>query len=496
MKILSASQTHQADAYTMAHEPITSVELMERAAHAFVGWFLSHIAPSHSIRIVCGLGNNGGDGLAIARLLHKRHYEIEVYIVWYTDHTSGDCGVNLNRLPPVIPVHHIREMADIPVIRPTDVWVDAIFGSGLNRPVTGLVAAVIQAIHEAAPYVIAVDIPSGLQADAHTAAGEIMHATHTVSFQLPKLAFLLPQNAAFVGTWHLVDIGLHPQALEQAHTPFYYADRKIVKPWLRARQTFSHKGTYGHALLVAGSYGMTGAAILACGGCLRGGVGKLTVQSALNNYTILQLAVPEALFLSDLDDNLAAYSAIGAGPGLGGGLNVLQRLIQLWTKASKVPMVLDADALNALATDKGREWLPKLPPQTILTPHPKEFQRLIQTSWDNDFVKLDMLRDFARTYQVIVCLKGAYTTMALPDGRLFFNSTGNPGMATGGTGDVLTGLITALLAQGYPPDQAAILGVYLHGLAGDEAAKTKGYHCLIASDLIDHLPQAFRSLEV
>jgi len=504
MKILTASQIRDIDAYTIAHEPIASIDLMERAAGAFVTWFVAHYTHAQPIKLVCGPGNNGGDGLAIARLLHEQSYPVEVYVVPFTGKTSNDFAGNLERLPDNVPVREISETAQIPVFKSSGIVIDALFGSGLSRAVSGLAAEVIGAINQAV-VVVAVDIPSGLFVDAPNASGDvIVKATHTVSFHLPKLAFLLPENARFVGDWHLVDIGLHPEAIAQAQTRWLYTDEAIARAYLHQREKFSHKGTHGHALLIAGSYGMMGAAILSARACLRAGVGKLTVHAPRSANDLMQSSVPEAIFQAGPDetitltdwnrDKLAGFAAIGIGPGLGVDEKIAGSIGLLAAHCGDIPLVMDADALNNLSTARGRSILEHLPKNTILTPHPGEFRRLLNRDWQNDYQKLDLLAEFAVRHKVIVCLKGAHTAVALSDGHLYFNSTGNPGMATGGTGDVLTGIITALLAQQYPPVQAAMLGVYLHGLAGDIAARHKSTYAMIASDLYTYLPEAFLHL--
>ncbi len=504
MKILSASQTRQLDAFTIAHEPITSIDLMEHASAAFVRWFTTRYSSDCKINVICGLGNNGGDGLAIARLLHQKNHSVEVFIIQYADKTSDDFAINRQRLPKNITVHAIDEPSQVPVFDPSAILIDAIFGSGLSRSVSGLAATVIQAMN-ANPHIVSVDIPSGLFMDSANADTDvIVQASHTVSFQLPKLAFLLPQNAPFVGEWHVVDIGLHRQAIEQAQTRHWYTANTVAQGLLQKRKKFSHKGTNGHALLIAGSYGMMGAAILSSRACLRSGVGKLTLHAPKLANDLIQSTVPEALFSADVHEHfsttywtsksLARFDAIGLGPGLGIDDEIVLSLQSVIENCEDIPLVIDADGLNNLSSAKGRKLVKQLPKNTILTPHPKEFEKLLNRQWKNDYEKLDLLSDFAVTHQVIVCLKGAHTAVALPDGTIHFNSTGNPGMATGGTGDVLTGIITALLAQHYPPEHAAIFGVYLHGLAGDKAAQHKSQYAMIASDLYEYLPEAFLQL--
>ena len=494
MKILSAAQTRELDAYTIRHEPITSIDLMERASVSFVNWFVGKFDNEQPVSIFCGLGNNGGDGLAIARLLLDKKYTVKVWVVYYADNFSADFKTNYGRLKGLLPIQEIRQKEDIPAIHSPEIIIDAIFGSGLSRPVEGVAAQVIDAINEGDSSVVAIDIPSGLYVDSFNPDTHIIQADDTVSFQLPKLSFLLPQNEQFVGEWHLTDIGLHPEKIRQTETPYYYLNEALVKTLIKKRDKFSHKGTFGHALLVGGSYGKMGAVVLAAKACLHAGVGLLTVHIPACGYEIMQISAPEAMAITDAEEKLISsitntekYSAIGIGPGLGTApqtAHALQNLLQHENK----PMVIDADGLNLLATNK--EWLKLLPPNSILTPHPKEFERLTQPA-TNEYERLKVLQLFAAQYHVNVVLKGAHTAIANPSGEVYFNSTGNPGMATGGSGDVLTGIISALLAQQYQPFEAALLGVYFHGLAGDFAASCKGYTALVASDLIENLSQAF-----
>ncbi|MDJ1500363.1 NAD(P)H-hydrate dehydratase [Xanthocytophaga agilis] len=501
MKIVSATQIREIDEYTINHEPVTSIDLMERAATAFSSWFMQHYSNIKRIKIVCGPGNNGGDGLVIARILYSYGYKVEVYTILPTAKTSKDFDINLQRLSSLISEQRITPNSKLPQFHTEDILIDALFGSGLNRPLAGLAADIVQAMNQAKT-IIAVDIPSGLFTDTNNSKEDvIIKATQTIAFQLPKLAFMLPQNADFIGDWHLVDIGLHPTAIAQASTNYFYTHTRKAITYLKKRSKFSHKGTNGHALLIAGSYGMMGAAILSARACLRSGVGKLTLHAPKHANDLVQSNIPEALFSADdnkylsttewTEDQLKSYSAIGLGPGLSIDTKILSLIHSIIEHGSSIPLIIDADGINNLSTPEGRDLLDKLPENTIITPHPKEFQKLLNRSWQNDYEKLDLLREFSVKYQVIVCLKGAHTAVALPDGSIHFNSTGNPGMATGGSGDVLTGIITALLAQKYNPAHAAIFGVYLHGLAGDIAVKEKSIYSMVASDLTDNLPKAF-----
>ena len=491
MKIFNTEQIRQADAYTIANEPISSLDLMERASTAFVRWFCDQFVNTRPVAIFCGKGNNGGDGLAIARLLCERSYQVKVFIIEHSVNASDDFQENLIKLKNHTTPIQIHGSGDIPKLPVNTIIIDAILGSGLSRPATGILAEVISVLNRASNKIISVDIASGLYADKPNDKADVIIKPHcTVSFQFPKLAFMLPQNAEFVGNWHVVDIGLHPEYIKNTSTPYYYTDHPAAEKLLIPRKKFSHKGTFGHALILAGSFGKLGAAVLSGKACLRSGVGLLTMHIPECGYDIMQISIPEAMttvdsnhkHLTQLPD-VSSYSAIGIGPGLGQEKSSALMLEKLLITTS-ARLVIDADALNLLAQNP--HFLDFLPAETILTPHPKEFQRLAGESAD-EFARLELARDFAKKHQVIVCLKGANTAVILSNGDVHFNSTGNAGMATGGTGDVLTGIITALLAQGYSPENAAILGVYQHGLAGDRAAEMKGMSAMIASDVIDNL---------
>jgi NAD(P)H-hydrate epimerase len=494
LKILSTSQIRELDAYTIQHRPIASIDLMENACHAVFTWITEHYSPEKKMGIVCGTGNNGGDGLGIARLLSGAGYKVQVWIVKGNVSESADFKVNLQRLSGKVDVSYISEKNQAGELSSPDIIIDAIFGSGLSRPAEGIYADVINSINESNAEKIAIDIPSGLMADKPS-EGAIVKARHTLSFQVPKLAFLFPKHHEFVGNWVLLDIGLHKDFLRKIETPYYYFIRKDVRKILHVRSKFDHKGKFGHALLVAGGFGKMGAAVLAARAALRAGLGLLTVHVPRSGYNILQTTIPEAMASIDEQGDVFAncpslngYNAIGIGPGLGQSEITVQAFRQILIK-SKTPFVIDADALNMLAGH--RELLQLVPPGSILTPHPKEFER-IAGEWKNEFERLEKQKRLAHELKSVVVLKGANTAIASPDGKVFFNSSGNPGMAKGGSGDVLTGILTGLMAQQYSALEAAQLGVFLHGFAGDLGAYEKGMNCLIASDIIEFLPEAFK----
>lgn len=495
LKILSTQQIKDLDAYTIQNKSVSSIDLMERACKAFVNWFVLRFDSSKEVGVVCGTGNNGGDGLGIARILSEWGFTVTVWVVRGPGEESSDFKINLDRMHGKVTVHTFPEKPDAEIFSSCKVLIDAIFGSGLTRQVDGLYAAAITAMNDAKATRVAVDIPSGLFADRHS-DGTIVKANYTVSFQLPKLAFLLPENYDSVGDWYLVDIGLDKSFTKECKTSYYYLTRKSARKLLtKTRPRFSHKGEYGHALLIAGSLGKMGAAVLASRAALRSGLGLLTVHTPSAGNTVVQTSFPEAMVSVDPDENIFskapaadAYDAIGIGPGMGQAPATVAALQEVL--ATGKPMVIDADALNILGAN--RELMHLVPAGSILTPHPKEFERLVGP-WKDDFERLEKQVELAQKLKSIIVLKGAHTSIASPDGEVTFNCTGNPGMATGGTGDVLTGVLTGLLAQGYSPRDAAILGVYLHGLAGDMAEREMGVYSLIASDIVNSLPAAFKS---
>lgn len=497
MKILPVEMIREADAFTIKHEPVASVDLMERAAYQCYKWIKKKTDRSHRVMVFCGPGNNGGDGLVVARLLAKKDYQVKVVIVRFTDKFSEDFSVNLARLEQMdVDVVHLREDDNLPKIKADNVVVDAIFGSGLTRPVKGFPGKLINHINSSETVTIAIDTPSGLFSDEHTDsnAGAIIEADYTLTFQYPKFSFLFPENEKFVGQWHILPIGLMEEFTNRLEVKNFMVQRRDATELLKHRGHFAHKGHFGHALLIAGGYGKMGAATLAGKAALRAGAGLVTVHIPKAGNQIIQTAIPEAMVSIDEDEtifskppDLSPYNAIGIGPGIGTNKQT-QQAVKLLIQNSGVPLLFDADAINILSQNK--TWLSFVPQYSIFTPHPKEFERLFGKT-NNDFERNKKQREYSILHNVYIVLKGAYTCVSTPEGKCFFNVTGNPGMATGGSGDVLTGIILGLLAQKYHPQEACILGVYLHGLAGDFAAKKLSQQAMIAGDITAALPKAF-----
>ncbi|HZY81430.1 MAG TPA: NAD(P)H-hydrate dehydratase [Cyclobacteriaceae bacterium] len=499
MVILSASQIRAWDAYTLALESIPSINLMERACVAFVNWFAprfeeykldgSGFDVHKEIGVVCGTGNNGGDGLGIARLLFERKFKVKVWLIAGKTQ-SQDFKLNLVKLPKEVDVVEVKEIASF---NPSSVWlIDALFGSGLSRPVDGIYSQVIKRMNQCR--VVSVDVPSGLQIDKPS-TGDIVRANHTITFGAIKLPFMFPEYGSNVGEWHLVDIGLSPEYLSNPNVEREYSYITSIADLLHGSYKFAHKGMRGHALLVAGSLGKMGAGVLASRAALRSGVGLLTVHVPKIGYQIIQTSVPEAMASVDKDEenfshvpDATKFDAIGVGPGLGITQSTIAGLRKLMEPGK--PMVLDADALTIIG--ENRDMIKKIPPGSILTPHPGEFRRLVG-DWTDDFHRLKLQQELSFEGKCVVVLKGAHSSITSPDGKhVWFNSTGNAGMAKGGSGDVLTGVLTSLLAQKYSSTEAAIIGVFGHGRAGDLAAAKIGQNGLMASDIVEFLGQSFR----
>lgn len=474
---------------------------MERASNACFGWIKKNLDSSHKIKIFVGPGNNGGDGLALSRMLAANGYLVKVYLLSPIEKLSPDALKNYNRLllGSKAEIFQLTE-TNLPFIEADDILIDALFGSGLSRSLDGLAALVVRYINSSDATILSIDIPSGLFGEDNSlnTTDAIVRADYTLTFQMPKLAFFFAENEKYTGKPVVLDIQLHPEAITGAESHYELIEAGQMSKLIKVRTRFSHKGTYGHALLLAGSYGKMGAGVLSARACLRSGAGLVTFHLPKAGYDIVQITVPEAMVSVDECELLIThppeinkYSAIGIGPGIGTDDKTAQALFKAIENKNK-PMVLDADALNILSIHT--EWLGKLPPYAVLTPHPREFDRMAGASSTGYERHLKQI-EFSRVYQVVVVLKGAFTSITSPDGQCWFNSTGNPGMATGGSGDVLTGIILSLLAQGYKPFDAARLGTYVHGLAGDIAIEESSEEALIASDIINHLGLAFKKIK-
>ena len=502
-KLFETANIKEIDAYTIANEPIASIDLVERASTVFVTEFSRRFTSRQSrIYVFAGQGNNGADALAVARLLNEKGYYVFTYLINPTKLLSPECELNKKRLID----DGYRQLIEIeksfapPQLEPQDIVIDGIFGSGLNRPLDGGFAKIVQYINQSKPTVVSIDIPSGLfgEDNKDNNLDYIIQADLTLTFEFPKLSFLLPENSVYVGEWKELPIGLHPDVLQKTKTPYCLITDESISSLISARERFAHKGDFGHALLIAGSAGKIGAAALAAKGCLRSGAGLLTVHLPGRGEVIMQTALPEAMI--DMDRNadyvtgiaeLSKYDAIGIGPGIGKADETTKLLKEILESTDAKPLVIDADALNIIANNN--ELLHQLPEGAILTPHPGEFDRMTGSNADT-YERIQKARSIASEQKICIILKGAYTAVCTPSGKVFFNTSGNPGMATAGSGDVLTGIILGLLSQGYSPEEASVISVYLHGVAGNLAAVSHSEESMIASDIIQMLGKSFRQM--
>lgn len=497
MKILSAKQIHKADKKTIKKQNITSLELMERAADsAFHNLMKPYKDKVVKFTVLCGIGNNGGDGLVIARKILKYGFEVSVFIMEYSKNCSADFKKNLQRLEKTknSKIHFLNENTKLPDINQSTILIDAVFGIGLNRKMPKWIEDWVEEINKINLKVIAIDIPTGMFADGKQGGNIILEADRTLTFQTPKLAFFLPETARFTGQIEVLDIGLDQKFIKELPATYHLIEEQEITEMIQVRPKFAHKGTFGHVLISGGSYGMMGSIILASKAALRIGAGKVSSLIPQCGYTALQTAVPEAMVLTAENHNkLTGFLApdfqpetIVFGPGAGTNKQTADFFMELM-KFTENPMLIDADGLNLLAKFPVlQEFIPK---DSVLTPHPGELKRLLG-DWDDDLDKIEKAKDFAKKHQVILLIKGAHS-MIIGKENITINSTGNPGMATAGSGDVLSGVIGSLMAQGYASEKAAVLGVYLHGKAGDLMANKYSEQSLIAGDLIKGLKKGW-----
>lgn len=503
MKIFTSAQIQELDKYTIDHEPVKSIDLMERAAKALTTAIMQEWTEHTPVVVFAGPGNNGGDALAVARMLAAEKFSVSVYLFNIHNKLSENCEINKQRLIDGKKARftEINLNFDPPALKAGTLVVDGLFGTGLDKPLMGGFASLVKYINQSSARVVSLDVPSGLMCEdnSYNIRTNIIHADLTLTLQQKKLAMLMPDMQAFLGQVKVLDIRLSPDYIRNTEAPYRILEEAELRPRMRLRDDFAHKGTMGHALIIAGSCGMAGASVLATKACLRAGAGKVTVHTPKRNYNIMQISVPEAVLQMDHEETYFSesvesdeFDSLGIGPGLGHNESSAIALIGQ-IKRTSCPIVVDADALNILGNHQA--WIQQLPQGIILTPHPGEFDRLAGTASNSSYERLMRARELAEHLSGYILLKGHYTALCLPDGHIVFNPTGNSGMATAGSGDVLTGILTGLLARGYKQADACMLGMYLHGLAGDLAVRETGKECLLASDIIRFMPQAFQRLE-
>ena len=503
MKIFTSKQIHELDSYTIEHEPIASIDLMERAAREIAKAVMQRWQTETPVVVFAGPGNNGGDALAVARMLSEEGYSVTAFLFNVKNSLSPDCYANKQRLSSSKHMKRFVEVVDEfdpPELDDTTLVIDGLFGSGLNKPLTGGFASLVKYINSSECRVASIDMPSGLLAEDNTynITSNIIRADVTFTLHSKKLCMYLADCQQYLGEIAVLPIGLSEEWQKQTDSQFAEIEESDILPLVKQRNDFSHKGTMGHALIIAGSYGMGGAATMTAKACLRAGAGKATVHIPHCNYNIMQIAVPEAVVHLDKEEccfsesiDTTQYDAVAIGPGLG-QRNQTATALLAQLRRTECPVVLDADALNILSTRAA--WMQQIPAGAVLTPHPKEFDRMDGNDCFSDFERLAHAREMAQRIKCYILLKGHYSAICNPDGTVIFNSTGNAGMATAGAGDVLTGIIAGLIARGYHTATATLLGAYIHGLAGDIAAEEKGMESLIATDIIEAMPAAFKKL--
>ncbi|NND16078.1 MAG: NAD(P)H-hydrate dehydratase [Eudoraea sp.] len=499
MKIFSGSQIYEADKFTIKKQNISSDVLMERASMQLFQWLHSRMQGAQvKIHLFCGIGNNGGDGIALARHLWEHGYNFDVYVLNYSEKRSKDFLLNLDRLKErKLWPNFLNETSKMPEIHPDDIIIDAIFGIGLNRPPAPWIAKIIKYLNQNGAFIVSIDVPSGLYMDRAVEDKEaVIRGNFILSFQAPKLIFFLPETGPFIREWDILDIGLDAEYLETTAVDFHLMEKPEIMPWYKGRPKFSHKGDFGHAMIIGGSYGKIGAVILAARACLRTGAGLVSSFIPGCGYTAMQTALPEAMTETDPGDTILTQikpvtksDVVAIGMGLGTD-DETAKAFAAFLKSYEGALIVDADGINLLA--KKKSLLKHLGQDAILTPHPGELLRLLG-EWQDDFEKVEKAKAFSIEHKCILVVKGAHT-IVFYEGQGFINNTGNPGMATAGSGDALSGIITGLVSQGYMPIHAAIFGVYLHGLAGDIATSTLGFEAMTSGDLIANIGNAFLDL--
>lgn len=498
MKILTGDQIKGADKYTIENEPISSLGLMERASLHMSNEIVKIVNKDIPLLFFIGKGNNGGDGLAMARILSERGYECKVYCIYSKEDMTEDCRANLEKLPADIEILNSDiTLQNIPVTENTLI-IDAILGSGVKGIVKEPLSDIMDRINNLPNQVISIDLPSGMETEWNDKDNNsIIDADYTLTIEFPKVGMLLPDVGEYCGKIIIVSIGLSEEYINETLSNYSYTDKENIRSLIEKRSKFTYKNAHGHALLICGSKNMSGAATLATAGALRSGCGLVTTHlpydarfGIITNCPSAMLSFDERDVFSVLPSDLDKYSVVGVGCGIGQSEETIMALGLLFQSLTS-PMVIDADALNILATHKQlHSFIPK---NSVLTPHLGELRRLVG-EWKSEEHKIELVRQLASDLHSTIVVKGANTMICLSDGNCYFNSTGNAGMAKGGSGDILTGFITGLIARGYSSSKAAIIGVYLHGLAGDFAASALGEEAMNSHDIVEYLPKAFLEL--
>lgn len=496
MKIFTAEQIRNGDEYTIKNEPVSSVQLMERAAQSCVDWIFENCKNHRNFAVFCGKGNNGGDGFAIARMLHLKGFDVDVFTNTKAKFSS-DAGNNFRELKEFsgVSVKEFKEAKEYRFDNRT-VIIDALFGTGLSKNIEGEFEELIDFLNEKNNLKISIDVPSGLFADdVFTENTTIFKADYTLSFQFWKKTFLHPETGKYAGKVKVLDINISEDYIAETKTEDFVINEEIIKDIFRPRNEFSHKGTYGKVIIAGGSYGKIGAAVLSAKSALKSGAGLTFTLAPKCGYEILQTSNPEAMFIDGGHDFIDHFEAdekavYGIGPGLGTNEETAKSFLNFLKNYSQ-PLILDADALNIISQDQKN--LKIIPKNSIITPHPKEFERLFGTT-ENSFERVKLAKSKAKELGIYIVLKDHHTQVITPEGDVFYNITGNSGLAKGGSGDILTGIITSFLAQHYSEKEAAILGVWFHGRAAEFASEKHSKESVLPTNIIDEFGTVFKEL--
>ncbi len=503
MKLFTTEEIRAIDRRTIEQEGVPSLELIERVAEGVADEISSRWRSNKPTMVFAGPGNNGADALGAARLLFERGFRPEVFLFNIGgDKLSTDCAASRDRMLAEVPdiiFHEVKDRFSMPKITTNHLVIDGLFGSGLREELQGGFKSLVQYINDENATVVSIDLPSGMFGDwnPQIVNRNTIHATLTLAIQFPRISFFIPDNAELIGEWKIIDIGLSEKAIATSPANFCLVEQRDVHRRLRHRKEFASKADFGSGILYAGSYGMMGAAILAARGALRAGVGKLTVNSPKCGYQIMQSSVPEALFRHNRGEiNIIDihperdFSAIAVGPGIGTN-ELTVKAVKDFLASINQPVILDADALNCIAIKPS--ILNTIPVLSILTPHAGEFDRLFGPQPSAE-ARLRKAIEMAKYYNILIILKGRYTAIVRPDGKVYFNSSGCPAMATAGSGDVLTGVLLSMLAQGYPAELASLIAVCVHGLAGEMAAAEQGEYGVTAGDIASYIGKAISEI--
>lgn len=502
MKIFDNDTIRAIDKATIEHENVSAIDLVERAAEAIACEIISRWRPNKPITIFAGFGNNGADALAVARLLIEQGYSPVIYLFNIGGNMLGnECRICRDRLRDLnyANFYEVIDHFALPALSPNHVVIDGLFGSGLNRPIYGGFVTLIQFINDSGATVVSIDVPSGLLGDwnVNPINRNIIHADLTLAIQFPRLAFFLKDNSGLVGEWKVLNIDLSSEAINNSQSNFYLVEKSDIRCSIKRRNSFASKADCGSALIIAGSYGMMGAAVLSANGAIRSGVGKITVHSPQCGYNVMQVSAPEAMFVADKHELIPTdltprhkYDAIAVGPGIGTHEYTIQAL-ELFLKNTKQPIILDADALNCIALRPS--LLNYIPTNSIITPHAGEFDRIFGEH-KSDEARLKKALDRAKRYGIIIVLKGRHTAVVRHDGKIFFNTSGNASLATAGSGDVLTGIMAGFLAQGYAPEIASLIAIYVHGIAGEISSETHGIFGVKSGDIANNVGCAIKQI--